>query len=63
MTLLTNKSVYIFHVGIEVGLGMQEHKMDVTALMKKIELTDPDPLTFHPKVSHNGLSSPFTIIS
>ncbi|BFZ25790.1 hypothetical protein BsWGS_28827 [Bradybaena similaris] len=50
---ICNTNCVILHSkveGIEVGLCMQEHKMDVTALMKKIELTDPDPLTFHPKI-------------
>ncbi|BFZ13595.1 hypothetical protein BsWGS_16634 [Bradybaena similaris] len=50
---LCNAKCVIMHSrveGIEFGIGMQHQTIGVTTLMRKIEVTDPDPMTYHPQI-------------
>ncbi|CAG5116194.1 unnamed protein product, partial [Candidula unifasciata] len=50
---LCNAKCVIVHSrveGIEFSIGMQHQTTGVTSLMRKIEVTDPDPMTYHPKI-------------
>ncbi|XP_059141648.1 intermembrane lipid transfer protein VPS13A-like [Physella acuta] len=50
---ICNETCLVMHSkieGVEVGAKMHVHKMGVSALMRKIELLDPDPRTKYPKI-------------